>query len=109
MIEQVNGIGRDGRSHTVAKLPQSTLHFTTRGLMATGGLTGVEGGGDDEEKREFELGGQGGQTIQSGTIGIWILSSLLKREYSDLLGWFDTNQGIKIFIVLLLALKCILN
>ena len=49
--------GRDGRIHQLVTLPWSTIHFTTRGLMATGGLTGMEGGGDGEEQRERELGG----------------------------------------------------
>ena len=52
--------GHDGRSHPVVTLPQSTLHFTRRGLVATSGLTGVEGAGDGEEKGELELKGKGG-------------------------------------------------
>ena len=47
--------GRDGRIHPVATLPRlcTSLHFKG-GLVATGGLTGVEGGEDGEEKRELE-------------------------------------------------------
>ena len=45
--------GYHSRSHLAAKL--FTLHFTTRGLMATGGLT-LEGAGNGEEKGELELG-----------------------------------------------------
>ena len=48
MIEQVNGMGG---LMEVATLSQSTLHFTKRGLGATGGLTGEEGRGYGDDKR----------------------------------------------------------
>ena len=54
MVEQVNGMGRDRRSHRAALFLVCTIHFKTRGLMAAGGLTGVEGGGYGKEKRELE-------------------------------------------------------